>query len=775
MKHLLILLALSTTLAAQTKPLTIESIFAEGGLTGRPPEVFKWSPDGARLSFVQRDDSGDHGELWFIDATTGEKRVLVTEDQLSHLAPPLSKIQDEREKERLSRYGVAAYHWAPDSKHILFDSHGQLWLFRIDNGTAVEFTSSPESSSDPKFSPDGKVVSYIRQHNLFVQPVNGQKEKQITSAGNTTLKNEDKNERKKHLVSPEEDDDILNGEVDWVYAEELGVRSNQFWSPDSRKIAFLQMDETHVPSYPITDWIPTHPRVEKERYPKVGDPNPIVRLGVVDVGNDKVKWITPLPDSGKDAANLYIPRFGWVNAGIVWAQVLNRRQDQIDLYFIDVNSGRFRKVLSETSDAWININDDFRILKTAPNGTSRFLWTSWRDGHTHIYLYSFDTSDPLVADAKLERQLTHGDFEVLAVEAVAEGANDNSTSVFFTANEGDARQQHAYGIQLDGSAFHRLTTDAGSEHAEFSDDGKHFVSRATSARQPWRFSLCSVNGACGKFWEPRSITDYGLIEPKYLDFHAEDGTPLYGQLMLPSNPPDKIPLIVYVYGGPAAQTVTDAWGGGTFLFHQLLVQRGFAVFTVDNRGTPNRDKKFMAALKDQFGAIELRDQLGALDDLLTRFPQLDKDRMAIWGWSNGGSMTLYAMTHSAVFRAGVSVAPVADSRNYDTIYTERYMGLLPNNAKAYDASAAPKSAANLHGALLLVHGTSDDNVHFQNSVQMIDALIKAGKQFHLMIYPNKTHGIAGPTARSHLFHMIEDHFERELMEPAKQGRQADSR
>ena len=746
MKRLLILVIFSTALSAQT-PLTIEGITAEGGLTGRAPEGFQWSPDGTRLSFVQRDDSGEHGELWTIDAGTGQKTVLVTEATLSRLAPPLSKIQDEREKERLTRYAVAAYQWAPDSRHILFDSHGQLWLFRIDNGTAVQFTSSPNPSTDPKFSPDGKYVSFIRDHNLVVEAVDGQREGEMTTH----------QKRSKHDAGSAED--VLNGEVDWVYEEELEVRSNQFWSPDSRRIAFLQMNETRVPTYPIADWMPLHPRVELEKYPKVGDPNPTVRLGISDVSNGKTKWITPFSDD--DALALYVPRFGWVNPGVVWAQVLNRRQDEISLYFIDVSSGHSRKVLTETSDAWININDDFRILKSA-GVPSRFLWSSWRDGHTHLYLYSFNGQDPLAADAKLERQLTHGDFEVIGLQGVTEGANDSNTQILFLANEGDARQQHVYGVHLDGEGFHRVVPGGGSERAEFSEDGKHYLSTTSSATQPAQRSLCSSEGVCHKFWEGRSVSGYGLADPKFLDFKAEDGTVLHGALILPANGGAKVPLLVYVYGGPAGQTVTDSWEGPIGLLHQILAQHGYAVFSVDNRGTPHRGKKFSAAIKGEFGAVELRDQLAALHALLAQYPQLDKDRMAIWGWSGGGSMTLYAMTHAQVFRAGISVAPVTDPRDYDSIYTERYMGLLPESAKVYDDASEPKAAANLSGALLLVHGTSDDNVHFQNSVQMVDALIKAGKQFHLMIYPNKTHGIAGPAAGAHLFHAIQDHLDREL-------------
>jgi len=264
-------------------------------------------------------------------------------------------------------------------------------------------------------------------------------------------------------------------------------------------------------------------------------------------------------------------------------------------------------------------------------------------------------------------------------------------------------------------------------------------------------------------WEARSVADYDLVAPKFLEFKADDGTVLYGQLQLPPNAPaGKIPLIVYVYGGPAAQLVRNDWGGSTELFHQILLQKGFGIFIVDNRGTPNRGKKFSAALRHQFGGVELQDQLAALKQVLAQYPQLDKDRVGIWGWSNGGSMTLYALTHSDVFKAGVSVAPVTDQRNYDTIYTERIMGLPKDNVKGYDDAVLPRVADQLHGALFLVHGTSDDNVHFQNTIQMIDALIKADKRFGLMVYPGKTHSVSGKAARTHLFQLIEEHFEREL-------------
>jgi dipeptidyl-peptidase-4 len=715
---------------APTKPLTIETLYQPGGLAGRGPETVEWSPDGTKLTFVQRDGKGEKGELWYVDTSTGEKKVLVSAAKLAALDPDVNKVKNERERERRTRYHVAAYLWAPDSKHLIFDSQGQLWLYDLGTATAVQFTSASDPSGDPKFSPDGGHVAYVRKHNLYVHPVNGKDERQLTK---------------------DTGDSLFNGDIDWVYAEELAVRSNYFWSPNSREIVFLHMDETKVPTYPITDWLPTHPNMEYEKYPKVGDPNPAVKLGVVDADKGKVRWISLTSDQDS-----YIPRFGWVREGVVWAEVLNRTEDKMDLYFVDAKTGKSKIVLTETTPgAWIDFEHvEVRFLKSS----GQFLWPSWRDGTMQIYLYSFDKQNPMVAEAKLERQLTEGDFEVLGIEGVDQAAG----TVFFSANKDDPRQVQIFSVQLDGSGFKPLTSEEGIHSGNFSDDGTHYTHTYFGPQTSTTISLCAVGGACNPVWKARdSVAEYGLRAPKYLDFKADDGTTLYGRLLLPADAPasGKIPLIVSIYGGPAAQMVRK---GAPDPFDEILSRKGFAIFAVDNRGTPGRDRKFQTAIRHEFGAIELKDQLTTLDQLLGQYPQLDKDRVAIWGWSNGGSMTLYAMTHSERFRAGVAVAPVTDQLNYDSIYTERYMGLLKDDKAGYEQSDVTQNAEKLHGALLLVHGTSDDNVHFQNSVQMINALIDAGKQFRLMIYPNKTHSIAGKDARVHLFTMIVDHFEREM-------------
>ena len=740
----------ATSAAPGQKPLTIEDMLKPGGILGRGPENVQWSPDGTRVSFVQRNDSGDKGELYYVDAASGKSAVLVASTKLATLAPPASAIKDERKKEAAQRYSIAAYQWAPDSKHLLFDSMGQLWLYSLDNGTAVQLTSSNDESGDPKFSPNGDRISYVRKQNLYVRPVDGGAERQLTKDGSENL---------------------LNGEVDWVYEEELYTRSNYFWSPNGKQIVFLQMDEKDVPTYPITDWIPVHATVDNEKYPQPGDPNPGVRIGVLKSDGSKVKWITAggggngaLP-LGNDP-NVLIPRFGWVRDGLLWAMALNRVQDRLDLYFVDVDSGKSQLMMTETTDAWIDMHPevDFKLLDSGDG----YLWTSWRDGHNHIYLYRFDKQNPLSAQARMEKQLTSGDWEVESID----GIDNQQKMVFFSANFGDVLQRNECAVGLNGEKFHRMSQLDGTHFADFDPkNAKYYVDNFSALTTPPTVSVCKVDGECTPFWKPRSVDAYNLLTPKIVKFVAADGfTQLEGEILFPPpggpmNPNGKAPLIVNPYGGPGAQTVRDFWIGYD-LFDQILARQGFAVLHVDNRGMANRGKAFALPIKHHFGPVELSDQLAAMKEALDQFPQLDRTRVGFWGWSYGGYFTLYALEHSDQFKAGVSVAPVTDWRNYDSIYTERYMGLPKDNEAGYKDSSPVNFAADLHGQLLEVHGTSDDNVHVQNTIQMVNNLIEAGKQFRLMVYPGKTHGIAGFNTQSHLFHMIDDYF-LETLAPGK--------
>jgi len=748
LRHLLAAALLAATVLGQHPPaatpsqLTVKAIFAPGGLTGRVPENVGFSPDGTKISYILRDDSGERGQLWYVDVASGKKAVLVAGGRLAILAPPFDRL-GERERERRTRYSVAQYSWAPDSQRLLFDALGQLWLCRLDTGTAVQITSSPEPANDPHFSPDGSHIAFIRKHNLFVADHDDGSLRQLTS---------------------DNDENVLNGEVDWVYAEEFDVRHNYFWSPDGRQILFLQMNESAVPAYPIADLIPTQPKVDMQKYPKAGDPNPQVRLGVVNASGGKVRWLKlPVPTADDkpglpQARELYIPRFGWLRPGIAWVEVLNRAQDRLDLYFVAVGTNSARLVLSERSPTWVNVNDNFGVI-----GDDRFLWTSWRDGHTHVYLYDFDSHDPVASEAKLETQLTRGDFEVFDVVHVDESAR----LVYFTANAGNDRQRQLYRVHFDGSGFEQVSREPGTHQPTFGAGGKLYLDSFSALMSPPRLSLChmSGDGACNVFWESRSLGAYNLTAPQFVDFRAEDGTVLHGALTMPPNVPagSKVPLVLYPYGGPGAQLVRDVWGGNRFLFSQVLARDGIATLSVDNRGMAGRGRAFAGVVRGELGKVEIQDQLAALGQALDRYPVLDKERVGFWGWSYGGSMTLWALTRTTAFKAGVAVAPVTDWRDYDSIYTERYLGLPQENAEGYLRSSPVTTAAGLHGSLLLVHGTGDDNVHVQNTLQVTNAFIDAGKQFQLMLYPRKLHSISGTAAQTDLFTRIERHFEHELL------------
>lgn len=723
-----VLIAFACTVTA-AQELTIESIYAPNGLTGRAPDTIQWSPDGKKVSYFLHQEQGEKADLYYIDVTSGKPAVLVTSEKIAAMKPPVTGSKDDREKDNRARYHVADYHWAPDSEHILFDSNGQLWYYTLSTGKYVPLSGQEESASDPKFSSDGKQLSYVRKHNLVVKPVSGGSEKVLTN---------------------DTDENLLDGEVDWVYSEELEVRSNYFWSPDSSKIVFMQMNETKVPTYPITDYIPQHPTVYQEKYPKVGDPNPEVRLGVVNAAGGAVKWIHLT-----DEKDMYIPRFGWVRDGVIWATVLNRAQNQLDLYFVDTASGKSRRVMSEKSDTWIETDDNFQVLKSG----DKFIWPSWRDGHTHLYLYSFDKTNPLSADAKLVNQITKGDFEVFDTD----GVDDATGTVYVTTNAGDARQRVLCSVKLDGSDF-QVLAKGGTHQATFAPNDKYYVDHYSAIMTPPQLSFCTVGGSCNTFWQSKSVDLYKLVPPQFVDFKAKDGMVLHGIIYLPPDSAGKkIPLLNNPYGGPHGQTVRDEWGGANFLFNEILLRDGIAVLQVDNRGMGARGKKFAAALMHNFGEVEIKDQLDSIDQALAKFPQLDGSRMGWWGWSYGGYMTLMAMTHSDRFKAGIAVAPVTDWKDYDSIYTERYAGLVPQFDAGYKKGSPITYAGNLKGHLLDVHGTSDDNVHMQNTMQMIYALINAGKQFDLMIYPRKTHSISGPGTRVHLFTRIQSFFQHELL------------
>ncbi len=706
-------------------PLTVEGINAHGPLIGTPPRDLAWSPNGKHLTYM------DGGELIDLDPGTGRPHVLVSRAKLAAFD---QSGGTEHERDRRERYQIASYQWAPDSRHLLFDASGRLWLYDLANGTGVQVGFADAGpGDDPKFSPNGEAISFIRGNGLsVVRPLN------IANASPISV------------ASSPATTQATNGEVDWVYEEELDVRSNYFWSPDSRNLAFLQMNETSVPEYPLTDWIPTHAVVELQRYPQAGDSNPDVRVGVVSSSGGKVYWIR-LP---KDAEHEYIPRFGWVDKHTVWIETLSRTHRQRELYFTEPSTGQSRQVLEIKDDKFLDENYDVYV------GDGVIVLTDWKDGHNHIYLYSYDGSNPMSGSSPEPKQLTSGDFEVGEIAIV----NAALKLVFYSSNEGNPLEQQLFEVSFDGQRK-PLTTASGYHEGRFSRSGPGFVDTYSTRMDPPRLSLCAAGSECREFWSTRSLEPYGLRAPEQMEVKAHDGATLYATLLLPEGATEaaSVPLIVNPYGGPGPQEVANKWGGDrsgdNLLFDELLAEHGFAVLHADNRGTGRRGRTFAQAAYHNFGPVQLEDQLTVLDAALAKYPQLDKERLGWWGWSWGGTFTLYAMSHSNRFKAGVSVAPVTDWRDYDSIYTERYMSLPSEFPEGYKDFSVVNSAAKMKGHLLLVHGTGDDNVHIENSVQFIQKLIEAGIPYDLRIYPRKTHSISGPDARTHLFNGILQHFE----------------
>ncbi len=727
---------------APQKPLTVEAIYAHGPMIGHPPEDLTWSSDAKHLTYLE------DGELMDLQTGTesgaGKPHVLVSRKKLASLT---GESDNETDRDHRDRYKMASYIWAPDSAHLLFDSNGRLWLYDLAGGKGVEIGASGMGSGDnPQFSPNGEYISFLRDHGLTVARVKepGAAAVAVAAAPNAVT---------------------LNGEVDWVYEEELDVRSNYFWSPDSTRLAYLQMDETAVPEYPITDWIPTHATVDMQRYPQPGDPNPKVRVGVVGAAGGGTVWVELPIRAGQD----YILRFGWVDAKTVWIETVTRDHKHRNIYFADAATGLAHAVLELSDDKFFDEKYDVSV------GEGSIVLTNWSDGHNHLYLYGYDPSKLAITTAALARQLTKGDFEVGEVLNV----DTAGKIIHYESTEGNSLEQQLWQVNFDGER-RQLSSGAGFHSGNFAPKGGGYVDKYSTRLDPPVLRLCPAAGKCTVFWHTNALAPYHLRAPEQLEVKADDGTTLYATLLLPEGAgspgspraglrpwggsPASVPLIVNPYGGPGVQSVTNRWGDA-LLFDELLAQHGFAVLHADNRGMGVRGRAFAQAAYHNFGPIQLEDQLTVVDWALAQYLQLDKKRLGWWGWSWGGSFTIYALTHSDRFSAGVAVAPVTDWRNYDSVYTERYMSEPAEFASGYHDFSVVNSAANLKGHLLLVHGTGDDNVHMENSVQFIQQLIEAGIPYDLQIYPRKTHSIAGPDVRTHLFNRILAEFE-EYLKPA---------
>jgi len=707
-----VLLLCACSLVAQKKPVTIEALARER--PARPASPI-WAPDGK--TFVYQEGR----QVWLYDVPSRTRRQILSLEAVEAAAakhPPAAR--QEWQNRNVREHPIQ---WAPSGKELLVAAGGDLFWHRIEAGGWTQLTATAEAERDPKLSPDGRRVSFRRGRDLWVMEVASQKITRLTDDGSDTL---------------------WNAQLDWVYPEELHLETAHWWSPDSTHIAYLQFDVSREPLYPHADLLPLNPVYEPQRYPKAGDPNAEVRLGVVPAGGGRTLWM----DLGQ-TRDMLLARVVWLpdSKGIA-VQRLNRIQSRLDLLVADPATGASRTLLQETDPHWINLADDLRFLKDG----AELLWSSERSGYRHLYRYS--------KDGKLLAQLTRGDWEVTEVSCVDESAGE----VFFVASERGPLERHLYRVGLDGAGMRQITRSAGTHGTSMPDGCACYLDTHSSLTQPSRRTLHTRDGAewAGFVERDRKAEEeYDLLPTEILEIKAPDGTLLYARLIQPAGfqPGRKYPAIVTVYGAAHSQAVRNAWSG--LSLDQVLAHRGFVIWQLDYRGSLGRGHTLETTVHRNLGARELEDQKTGLKHLLS-MGFVDAARVGITGWSYGGYMTLNALLNAPdLFAAGVAGAPVTDWRHYDTIYTERYMGLPSDNAEGYRRGSPVHQAASLKAKLMLIHCSEDDNVLFQNTFQMAAELQKAGKHFQLVVYPVKSHGVTGSLSK-HRYEATVGFFEEHL-------------
>ncbi len=712
---------------APAKPLTVERIYGQPSLSGLPTTGLEWSPDGKLLSYLQRTGEGADAktDIWVLDAETGERRKLVDSEMMVEFLPQAGGARGQQTG--LGRIAPQHYFWAPGGDALLFISSGDLYWFDLKKKSGNKLTGAAQGKSkaeitDPKISPDGRWVSFVRNYDLWVLNTATGQEKQLTQGGR---------------------EELMNGQLDWVYPEELDLHTAYWWSPDSSHLAYLQMDERPVTKYPLVNLLSYTGEAQTMRYPKAGDNNPIVRVGVVPVTGGKTHWM----DTGRDT-NVYIARVAWLRDSKRLAiQRLNRLQNRLELLVADTDNGNAQIILSEEDKFWVNLHDDLYFFADG----RRFLWSSERDGFRHLYLYDLS--------GKLLKPLTRGSWEVTGVA----GVDEKHRAVYFLATEKSPLERHLYRVSLDDGALGRVSREDGTHTVIMSPDLEHYVDTYSDVMTPPRQNLVRNDGIFQATINENKVAEletYGLQPVEFFTVPGADGTPLYAMMIKPAgfDASRRYPVIVHLYGGPHGQVVHNVWGSTTFLWHQMMAQKGYIIFAVDNRGTAARGHAFETPLYHRMGQKELADQIAGVDFLKSK-PWVDGARIGIWGWSYGGYMTCTAMLNAAdVFKAGFAGAPVTDWRQYDTIYTERYMGLPRENEEGYKQSSPVTHAAKLKGKLLIAFGTGDDNVHFANTVELSEQFIKAGRYVEYQMYPGRGHGITDRPARIHLFNRVTQFF-----------------
>lgn len=715
------LVACAVATASHAAELTIGRLFDAPALSGPTVVGLKISPDGSRVTYLQgRTDDRDRLDLWEYNVRDRAARLLVDS---SVLAPVHGVLSDEelnrRERQRTAALsGILEYSFAPSGRALLFPLNGEIYYYELGKPADAALTKISGSgfATDASISPQGGYIAFIRDQNLHVYDRVSHREKALTSDGHGAIK---------------------NGMAEFVAQEEMGRATGYWWSPDDERIAFARIDESPIKVTQRFEISADNVATFAQRYPTTGGPNVLVRLGIADVRSGRTTWIDLGPDP-----DIYLARVNWLPDGKTLAiQRQSRDQRRLDLLFADIRTGKSHVVLTETSDSWIELNDELTFLKDS----REFIWASMRSGFEHLYLYR--------DDGHLVRQLTAGewsidDFRGRAIKAV----DEQNRLVYFTATAASPIERQLYRTSLDTpdpQVIERLSGSAGLHGIVMAPDASFYVDTFSNALQPPQVSLHDTDGKLLAYLLENRLDDRHPDAPyvaenslgEFGTLPAADGQTLHYRIFKPAHfdPSKRYPAIVDVYGGPGVQRVVDNWNGGSFT--QILTRAGYVVFQLDNRGSSGRGAAFQAPIHGRLGAVEVADQTQGAHWLAAQ-PFVDPHRIGVWGWSYGGYMTLMLMFKAPdLFRAGVSGAPVTDYALYDTHYTERYLGRPEDNPEGYAASSVLPYAKDLAGNLLVIHGMADDNVLFLNSTKLFRKLQDLGKPFDIMVYPGAKHGL----------------------------------
>jgi dipeptidyl aminopeptidase/acylaminoacyl peptidase len=686
---------------------------------GGSAQVTGWLDDGEHFLQVKE------GRLLKVHAATGRAEPLFDAKAFATAIEKLPSMKKDR-AEAIARGG--SFHMDPQRTGALLSHEHDLYFCSFDGQRSLRLTRTPQDEETPTFSPDGQWVAFVRDQNLYAVDLATQTERALTTDGGGP---------------------VFNGKADWVYFEEVFLRRYQafWWSPDSTRIAFLRLDDTPVPKYTVSDLMPTRPRLEVTPYPKAGDPNPTVKLGIAAVAGGPVQW-AERGNYSEDA--MLILRAGWTpDSRQAFCYVQNRAQTWLDFCTVPRDGGPLHCLFRETTKAWVDDPGDPIFLRDGS-----FLLLSERTGWKQLYHFE--------PDGKLRRAVTEGAWELREVD----GVDENAGWVYFTAAKPSPIAASFYRVRLDGSGLQQLAQAAGDHAVDLSPKRNLYVDRWSNRSTPGKTGLFAADGKPLRTLDTNpvyALDGYRLAQPEPLTIRTPDGFTLEASLLKPVDfdPARKYPVWYKTYGGPHMPTIHDNWQGGR-VEDQALVQMGFLVFNCDPRSASGKGAQSTWTAYRQLGVQELKDVETAIG-WLKSLPYVDSQRIGMSGHSYGGFLTAYCMTHSKLFAAGIAGAPVTDWRNYDTIYTERFMNTPQENPQGYDVSSVVKAAGNLHGRLLLIHGLIDDNVHVQNSIQLVQALQGANKDFELMIYPQARHGVGG----KHYQRLLIDFMRRNLLEAEK--------